>query len=131
MQQNISSVPRASFALAAVLTLSGMALIGIPRALAQPSLHGTFTSIDFPGASFTAAVGINPRGDIVGRFIVGGAQHGFLISGGSTTTFDVPGSASTFPTGITPGGDIVGIYTSAGTHGFLLSAGNYTKIDYP
>ncbi|HKE95504.1 MAG TPA: hypothetical protein VKB34_14415, partial [Povalibacter sp.] len=46
----------------------------------------TFTSIDFPGASFTAALGINPQGDIVGRYISAGVQHGYLLSGGSFTT---------------------------------------------
>jgi hypothetical protein len=73
------SVPRASFVLAAVLTL-GMALTAIPRGLAQPPLPGTFTSIDFPGASFTQAQGINPRGDIVGRYDSAGMTHGFLFS---------------------------------------------------
>jgi hypothetical protein len=39
---------------------------------------GNFTSIDVPGASSTAASGINPEGDIVGTFVVGGTTHGFL-----------------------------------------------------
>jgi hypothetical protein len=40
--------------------------------------HGSFTSIDFPGATSTAASGINPRGDIVGTYTAGGITHGFL-----------------------------------------------------
>ena len=114
------SVPRASFILAAVLTLS-MALTAIPRGLAQP-LPGTFTSIDFPSASFTQAQGINPRGDIVGQYISACVGHGFLISRGSFTTIDFPGANSSFARGINPRGDIVGRYDSAGvTHGFLFS----------
>ena len=37
-----------------------------------------FTPIDVPGASFTLARGINPRGDIVGDYSDGGFSHGFL-----------------------------------------------------
>ena len=39
-----------------------------------------FVTIDIPGASSTAdlAQGINPRGDIVGTYSVGGITHGFL-----------------------------------------------------
>jgi uncharacterized membrane protein len=44
---------------------------------------GEFTSIDLPGAIWTAAAGINARGDIVGTYIdQGGKTHGFLLSRG-------------------------------------------------
>ncbi len=39
---------------------------------------GSFISIDVPGASSTAASGINPQGDIVGTYSVGAITHGFL-----------------------------------------------------
>ena len=82
-----------------------------------------FTSIDFPGASFTTAQGINPRGDIVGIYTSAGVTHGYLLSGGEFTSIDFPGASSTFAIGINPRGDIVGYYESAGvTHGFLLSS---------
>src|SRR5260370_1343725 len=91
----------------------------------------TFTTIDFPGASFTQALGINPRGDIVGRYISAGVTHGFLLSGGEFTTIDFPGSSLTFAVGINPRGDIVGLYESAGvSHGYLLSRGEFTTIDF-
>ncbi|MCI0604421.1 hypothetical protein L0156_15605 [bacterium] len=84
--------------------------------------RGELTSIDFPGASFTTANGINPSGDIVGRYIVAGVTHGFLLSGDELTSIDFPGASSTEAFGINPSGDIVGRYISAGvTHGFLLS----------
>ena len=43
--------------------------------------RGEFTSIDFPGANFTVAFGITPRGNIVGRyFSADGVGHGYLLS---------------------------------------------------
>jgi uncharacterized membrane protein len=40
-----------------------------------------FVSIDFPGATFTQAVGINSRGDIVGGYKdAAGKMHGFFLS---------------------------------------------------
>jgi len=42
---------------------------------------GTFTSIDFPGATYTAATAINQRGDIVGRYVADGLTRGFLLVG--------------------------------------------------
>ena len=42
---------------------------------------GSFTPLDFPGASSTAAQGINSQGDIVGTYSAGGITHGFLANG--------------------------------------------------
>jgi hypothetical protein len=39
---------------------------------------GSFTSVDVPGASSSAALSINPQGDIVGMYSVAGTTHGFL-----------------------------------------------------
>jgi uncharacterized membrane protein len=42
-----------------------------------------FISIDYPGATFTAAVGINSRGDIVGGYKdAAGKMHGFFLTRG-------------------------------------------------
>jgi hypothetical protein len=39
-----------------------------------------FTTIDVPGAIFTIAQAINPRGDIVGPYdIADGSRHGYLL----------------------------------------------------
>jgi uncharacterized membrane protein len=95
---------------------------------------GEFTTIDFPGAAFTGAVGINPQGDIVGRYDeADGRQHGYLRSGGEFTTIDFPGATLTTAFGINPRGDIVGQYRSADAklHGYLLSGGEFTTIDFP
>jgi hypothetical protein len=65
-----------------------------------------FTQIDVPGAVFTIANAINPRG--------------FLLSKGKFTTIDVPGANLTVAFRINPDGGIVGAYrTSNGSiHGF-------------
>lgn len=46
--------------------------------------------VDLPGATGTAALGINPEGDIVGRYFVGAATHSFLLSDGTATNVDPP-----------------------------------------
>ncbi len=83
--------------------------------------EGTFTTIEFPGASLTQAWGINPQGDIVGQYVAGGITHGFLLdTQGNFFSIDIPGASSTAALAITPQGDIVGQYTAGGiTHGFL------------
>jgi probable HAF family extracellular repeat protein len=43
--------------------------------------HGSFTSIDFPGAIQTRAYGINPQGDIVGDYLADDFTiHGFIFA---------------------------------------------------
>ncbi len=66
-----------------------LAVVGTPNTLAESD--PTFTTIDFPGAVLTQALGINPRGDIVGPYQSGDLKlHGYLLSGGNFTTIDVP-----------------------------------------
>jgi probable HAF family extracellular repeat protein len=92
----------------------------------------TFTTIDVPGATFTAARSINDASQIVGSFTDSAGTHGFVLSGGSFTTIDVQGASSTHGGKINTRGQIVGRFTdSAGTHGFVLSGGNFTTIDVP
>src|SRR5690242_7070432 len=103
------------------LSLTGTALF-LREGTAVAAEIPAFTIIDVPGASVTVAGGINPRGDIVGRYITAGVQHGFLLSSGTFNTIDPPGSVATEATMINSEGDIVGVYVHAGvTHGFLLS----------
>ena len=42
---------------------------------------GQFSTIDFPGATFTSADAINQRGDILGRYTVDGVSRGYLLVG--------------------------------------------------
>jgi YVTN family beta-propeller protein/probable HAF family extracellular repeat protein len=95
----------------------------------------TFTNIDVPGATQTAAWGINDYGDVVGRYFdpVANRDHGFLLHNGTYTIIDPPGTTETFALGINNQGQIVGYYndSTGHTHGFLLSNGVYTTIDFP
>jgi hypothetical protein len=85
--------------------------------------HGTFTTIDFPGASFTFVGGANPEGDCVGEYISGGVAHSFLLSNGVFTSFDPPGTGpfGSDAAGINPSGVIVGLYFDSGgvQHGYI------------
>ena len=94
---------------------------------------GSFTTLDVPGATATAAFGINAAGQIVGQYAdAGGRFHGFLLSGGSFTTLDAPGATLTLALGINDAGQIVGEYEASGRiHGFLLNGGTFTTIDPP
>jgi probable HAF family extracellular repeat protein len=99
----------------------------------------TFTQIDVPGAMFTAAFGINDRGQIVGVFAdAGGVVHGFLLDNGNFTQIDVPqinfpGAPGTQAFGIRERGQIVGGFPDArgALHGFLSDQGLFTQIDFP
>ena len=42
---------------------------------------GTFTTLDFPGASSTLAWSINKSGDIAGLYTIAGVSHGFIMHG--------------------------------------------------
>jgi hypothetical protein len=84
--------------------------------------HTTFTTIDFPGATFTFAGAGNPEGDIVGLYTdTAGVNHAFLLSHGVFTSFDFPGALFTDAAGINPGGIIVGLYVDSADiqHGFV------------
>jgi probable HAF family extracellular repeat protein len=93
-----------------------------------------FSRIDVPNASATTALGVNARGDIVGRYNDhNGVTHGFLFHQGSFSTIDFPHASFTAPRAINARGDIVGrVIDAAGNeHGFLLRDGDFKKIDYP
>jgi len=85
-----------------------------------------FSSVDYPGASNTLALGINDSGKIVGNYQTD-SGHGFLKDGMNFISIDYPGLAST-ASGINDSGKIVGF---AGDHGFLLSGGLFTTVDFP
>lgn len=64
-------------------------------------------------AAQTSARGISPQGDIVGFYLAGGRQRGFLLQDGRYTTlqFPVAGVRATVANGINARGEIVGQYT--------------------
>ena len=95
------------------------------------SSGGTFTTIDFPGATRTAAAGINAAGDIVGGWSDSTGAHGFLLQAGVFTPINFPLATSTAPFGINDTGEIAGFYSdSAGkSHGFIYAGGAFSTVD--
>lgn len=97
-----------------------------------------FTAIDFPGAVFTTAFGINGHGEVVGSYRdVAGRVHGFVLSGETFRSIDFAGSVATDARGISPAGDVVGSYRLAGeptlnAHGYVLTRhGEFLPTDFP
>ena len=97
------------------------------------SAGGVYTPIDYPGATFTTAIGVTPRGAIVGFYAgADNVNHGFLMIADQFTPINYPGATATVINGVNPQGDIVGGYKiGTVTHGFLLRNGQYTTIDAP
>ena len=89
---------------------------------------GVITKFAVPGASFTTAIRINNRGDIVGYARVGGKYRSFVRApDGSFTTLQFPGADDTFATGINDGGHIVGIYRQGATSKSFLKQGEMIR----
>ena len=90
---------------------------------------GTYTSIDYPGASVTQVNGINNTGTIVGEYggqdvlAIGG--YGFTLSGTTySSPMDYPGALMTYALAINDAGTVVGYYIdAAGDHGFMATPG--------
>ena len=70
---------------------------------------GSFSVLDFPGASVTAVFGNNDAGQAVGFFSMGIGSYGFLYDSGSFTTVSYPGYAgASGPYDINDAGQLVG-----------------------
>ena len=93
-----------------------------------------FRSIDYPGATGTAAVASNSH-QIVGYYLDSKAiSHGFLMDrGGFRQSIDYPTATQTVADGINASSQIVGYYLDVDgiAHGFLYIGGSFTPIDYP
>src|ERR1035437_3550856 len=108
----------------------------VDAAVAVSSIGGKpyafdYTSIDYPSAKLTNALGINNAGDIVGYYyFLSSAKHGFSYSKGAYTSVEYPGAAQTEAWGINDAGQIVGFYIDSHSNffGFLYSNGQYTSI---
>jgi hypothetical protein len=84
--------------------------------------HGNYTTLSYPGSSFTFASGGNVWNTVVGvYFDASGSGHAFLESGGAYTSFDYPHASLTEATGINALGVIVGLFfdSSGNEHGFI------------
>jgi len=97
----------------------------VPIGLA-PNMFTTLPNV--PGSQATNATAINDAGDIVGIYLSGGVQHGFLLSGGVFHTIDFPGATLNQVFGLNNAGQIVG---ETADSSFLCSGGVYTLINVP
>ena len=88
----------------------------------------SLTTIDVPGATSTAAIGINNAGQIVGSYTSATGTHGFVDTNGVFTTVDVPGSSFTQITSINNVGQMVGFYDGGV---FLDTNGTFSNINIP
>lgn len=119
------------------ILIVAIVVAALTRVAAQAAL--VFSSIDFPGAVFTNAQGINAGGEVVGFYVdTGDRTHGFVLSGGDYRSVDYPNATNTQLRGIGPSGDVVGAYQRANEsgavpiHGFLLTRhGDFYPIDFP
>jgi len=69
------------------------------------------TVLQFPGSTFTQALGVNNRDVVVGLYNdANGNTHGFEFSRGRYVSIDVPGSSSTVVNGINDEDTIVGFF---------------------
>ena len=83
-------------------------LAGVAHGFAKSG--GTFSNVDFPGATWTQAIGVNDAGQIVGDYLdAASVEHGFVSSAGTFTAINFPGATSTAAAGINAAGDIVGV----------------------
>ena len=94
---------------------------------------GTFTDVDVPNGTRTAATAINDSRQIVGYFQQGVTVHGFFFDGRNFITLDFPGAWQTKALGINNAAEVVGIYVdnSQHPHGFKWSNGTFLSIDVP
>jgi len=112
------------------LTLSAFLVVACA---AMTFAQGTYTQIDYPGATGTIAGNVDTAGDIVGVWTDSSySYHGFLLSNGLYTSIDYPGATNTFTSGINDNGQIVG-YSLPTEVGFIydVAAKSFTDLSDP
>ena len=112
-----------------------LGLLALVVSSAQAQAYN-YTSIDYPGADFTAGFTISPTGEIGGGFCAGPLCQGFLLQVGTSPLPVTPPVASgSYVTGIQRGGFLLsGKYSDANSnaHGYvwdLLHPSNFVPID--
>ena len=90
----------------------------------QSHSDAAYTTLHFPNATSSAALGINKKGVIVGGYTKDGIRHGYVLIDNIYTTLDVPGCSSTIaggamtcttPRKVNSAGQVVGFYGAGGT----------------
>ena len=117
---------------------------GASITLSDPSaISGTQASNTNFMYNGTAVAAINDSGLVVGTYVDGNGNHGFLYNNGVYTTLDAPSATNGFgafgfplgtsATAINNSGQVVGDFTDATNveHGFLYSNGTYLTLTDP
>jgi len=95
---------------------------------------GKFTTVSFPKAMETQAIGINDKGDVVGLYFdTAGAQHGYVKKGSKYTTIDVSGDSSSEAWGINDAGEIAvfAVGSAGGYQSFIYNGKTFKQISDP
>jgi hypothetical protein len=110
--------------------------VGLVAIIQGGSAHAggyIFTTLNDPNATNgTFASGINDAGVVVGHYVVGFVNQGFMYQNGQFTTVQINGGAATL-TSINNTDTVAGFFSdSAGNHGLTLTyGGTLTTIDDP
>lgn len=119
-----------SLAARRLLFLAGWVTLLVPLGWAQ----GTYTAIEYPGATNTYATGIDTAGDIVGYYDDAGGQHGFMVVKGTYTALDFPGASDTIAYRLNDRGQIVGYaLVNSSWSGFLYDTHRekFAPVNFP
>ena len=107
----------------------------ILRACPFVYFQGRFFPVSFPGATDTAAFGINSRGDVVGAYdLTQPITHGFAFQNGQFRTVDSPLGSQTEVSSINNFRHMAGLTFDDPTgpiHGFIFGRSGFTNFDIP
>jgi len=98
-------------------------VVGFTDSLGFKCVGSKCQTFSVPGATQTSAEGINDAGVIVGWYLSGACDCGFLLKAGKYFSFQYPGAAFTEAVGINNSGQLVGAYTFdfETYHGFVTN----------
>src|SRR5450759_5671336 len=107
-----------------------LAPFGLAQTVQTPQSPYVWTTIDVAGAGWSAAIGINSEGQVVGYAMVGTKYQGFEYRDGSFVHIDIPSKDMTHAWAINARGDVVGCAHNNGQpcRGYLVSKGEYTAV---
>jgi len=95
-------------------------------------VNGKYTTIGYPNAQVTYALGINDNGDVVGTYASSLVSNGFLWKNGTFTTINYPyAKYGTVLTAVNNSGVIVGNHLSGDkSFGLIYENGVFKNIVY-
>ena len=95
-------------------------------------VNGKYTTIAYPNAQVTYALGLNDNGQVVGSYASGFVDYGFSWQNGTFTSINYPKAKyGTVLSGVNNSGEIVGNHLSSDkTFGFIYVNGVFKNIVY-